>query len=75
MTMHKAFQPRENDIDELYVSRKDEGEDPPGLRIGIHASIQGLRGYIKKIGLWFMVCWVLWHINLCRLFNDKSIFM
>ena len=26
--------------------------------------------------LWFdLVCWVLWHINLCRLFNAKSIFM
>ena len=25
---------------------------------------------------WFgLVCWVLWHINLCRLFNAKSIFM
>ena len=23
----------------------------------------------------FGVCWVLWHINLCRLFNAKSIFM
>ena len=26
--------------------------------------------------IWFgLVCWVLWHINLCRLFNAKSIFM
>ena len=25
---------------------------------------------------WFgLVCWVLWHINLCRLFNAKSILM
>ena len=23
----------------------------------------------------WLVCWVLWHINLCRLFNAKSIFM
>ena len=22
-----------------------------------------------------LVCWVLWHINICRLFNAKSIFM
>ena len=22
-----------------------------------------------------LVWWVLWHINFCRLFNDKSIFM
>ena len=26
----------------------------------------------KVLGL---ICWVLWHINLCRLFNTKSIFM
>ena len=27
-------------------------------------------------GVWFgLVCLVLWHINLCRLFNAKSIFM
>ena len=26
------------------------------------------------VGCWLVV-WVLWHINLCRLFNDKSIFM
>ena len=26
--------------------------------------------------VWFgLVCLVLWHINLCRLFNAKSIFM
>ena len=26
--------------------------------------------------VWFgLVCWVLWHINLCRLFNAKTIFM
>ena len=26
--------------------------------------------------VWFgLVCWVLWHINLCRLFYAKSIFM
>ena len=22
-----------------------------------------------------LVCWVLWHINICRSFNTKSIFM
>ena len=27
----------------------------------------------SKIGL--LVCWVLWHINLCWLFNAKSVFM
>ena len=24
---------------------------------------------------WMLVGWVLWHINVCRLFNAKSIFM
>ena len=33
---------------------------------------QELRGDSDWFGL---VCWVLWHINLCRLFNAKSIFM
>ena len=29
----------------------------------------------KKL-IWFgLVSWVLWHINLCKLFNAKSIFM
>ena len=27
------------------------------------------------IGFGWLVVWVLWHINLCRLFNTKSIFM
>ena len=26
------------------------------------------------IGCWLVV-WVLWHINLCRIFNAKSVFM
>ena len=32
--------------------------------------------YIEKslFGCWLVV-WVLWHINLCRLFNTKSLFM
>ena len=31
---------------------------------------------VIKIDYWFgLVAWVLWHINLCRLFNTKSIFM
>ena len=29
--------------------------------------------YIKLFLVWFV--WVLWHINLCRLFNAKSIFI
>ena len=30
--------------------------------------------YWNKVIGWLVV-WVLWHINLCRLFNAKSIFM
>ena len=29
---------------------------------------------LKNMVIW-LVGWVLWHINLCRLFNAKSIFM
>ena len=31
--------------------------------------------YSKAILDSFLVSWVLWHINLCRLFNAKSILM
>ena len=37
--------------------------------------------YTNRLMVWFgfvsfcFVCWVLWHINFCRLFNTKSIFM
>ena len=34
--------------------------------------LQNTRTAPRQIGL---VCWVLWHINLCGLFNAKSIFM
>ena len=29
----------------------------------------------ELLGITKMVCWILWYINLCRLFNAKSIFM
>ena len=35
---------------------------------------QEATNYTKQ-DLFGLVCWVLWHINLCRLFNAKSIFM
>ena len=31
--------------------------------------------FIKRLLVGWLVGWVLWHINLCRLFNAKSIFM
>ena len=32
-------------------------------------------GEVPVMIVLLLVCWVLWHINLCRLFNAKSIFM
>ena len=49
MTMHKALHPR-NDVDRLYVSRKEEKEDLPALKIGVDASIQRLEDNIEKRG-------------------------
>ena len=31
--------------------------------------------WTNTLGKGWFVCWVLWHINLCRLFNAKSVFM
>ena len=36
---------------------------------------EGERKRIMKCTCWLVGSWVLWHINLCRLFNAKSIFM
>ena len=31
--------------------------------------------YTYILNIYDLVCWILWHINSCRLFNVKSIFM
>ena len=35
----------------------------------------GMRDTAGEVDWFDLVCWVLWHINLCRLFNAKPIFM
>ena len=47
MTMHKALHPRD-DVDRLYVSRKEGGRDLASIEDTVDASIQRLKDYIEK---------------------------
>ena len=47
ITMHKALQPRDN-VDRLYVSRKEGGRGLASIEDTIDASIQRLEDYIEK---------------------------
>ena len=47
MTMHKALHPRDN-VDRLYVSRKEGGRGLANIEDSFDASIQGLKDYIQK---------------------------
>ena len=47
MTMHKALHPRD-DVDKLYVSRKEGGKGLTSTEDSIDASIQRLEDYIEK---------------------------
>ena len=47
MTMHKALHPRD-DVDRLYVSRKEGGRGLASIGDSIDASIQRLEDYIEK---------------------------
>ena len=47
MTMHKALHPRD-DVDRLYVSRKEGGRGLASPEDSVDASIQRLKDYIKK---------------------------
>ena len=47
MTMHKALYPRD-DVDRLYVSRKEGGRRLASIEDSVDASIQRLEGYIEK---------------------------
>ena len=49
MTMHKALHPRDN-VDILYMSRKDRGRGLVSIEGGVEASIQRLEDYIEKRG-------------------------
>ena len=47
MTIHKALHPRE-DVDRLYVSRKQGGRGLASIEDTVDASIQRLEDYIEK---------------------------
>ena len=47
MTMHKALQPRD-DVDRLYVSRKEGGRGLASIEDSVDAPIQRLEDYIEK---------------------------
>ena len=47
MTMHKALHPRD-DVERLYVSRKEGGRGQASIEHSVNASIQRLEDYIEK---------------------------
>ena len=47
LTMHKALHPRD-DVDRLYVSRKEGGREIASIEDSVDASIQRLEDYIKN---------------------------
>ena len=47
MTMHKALHPRD-DVDRLYVSRKEGGRGLASIEDSVDASLQRLESYIEK---------------------------
>ena len=47
MTIHKALHPRD-DVDRLYVSRKERGKGLASIEDSVDASIQRLEDYIEK---------------------------
>ena len=47
MTMHKALHPRD-DVDRLYVSRKERGRGLASIKDNVDASIRRLEDYIEK---------------------------
>ena len=49
MTMHKVMYPRD-DIDKLYVSRREGGRGLASSEESVDASIQRLKDYIEKRG-------------------------
>ena len=47
MTMHKALHPRD-DVDRLYVSRKEWGRGLASIKDSVDASLQRLEDYIEN---------------------------
>ena len=56
---------------ENWYPRKEGGRGLASNEDFVDSSVQGFEYYLKKN----LFVWVLWHINLCRLFNAKCIFM
>ena len=66
----QVFSTQLNTWHEYWVAYLEESE----LQLTLCHSLLMQRGWVNKC--WsLMVGWVLWHINLCRLFNAKSIFI
>ena len=53
MTTHKALNPR-NDVDRLYVSRREWGRRLACIKDSVDASIQRLEDYIEKHERWLI---------------------
>ena len=49
MTMHKALHPRD-DVDRVYVSRKEGGRGLSSIQDSVDASVQRIEDYIKNCG-------------------------
>ena len=49
MTMHKVLHPRD-DVDRLYVSRREGGRGLASIEDDVDTSIQRLEDYIEKRG-------------------------
>ena len=49
MTMHKTSHPRD-DVDRLYVPRKERGRRLPSIEYSVDVSIQRLEDYIHERG-------------------------
>ena len=47
MTMHKTLHPRD-DVNRLYISRKDGGRGLAIIEDSVHASVQRLKDYVGK---------------------------
>ena len=69
---HKIFRDFDIQTDRLISARR------PDLVIIKKRKEKEILLYKSAIPLYlvgWLVCWVLWHINLCRLFNAKSTFI
>ena len=80
--LSSTFQPPEEGWSVQWLKRcdkhgdKDEDNSPKNVNNVHNNSSQKYREILIAFLVWFgWLVWFLWHINLCRLFNAKSIFM